>query len=42
MADQMRSEGKIYIVVGVILILLIGLFVYMFNIEKEVKKLEEK
>lgn len=42
MADQLRSDGKIYIVVGVILILLIGLFIYMFRIEKEVKRLEEK
>ena len=42
MADQLRSDGKIYIVIGVILILLIGLFIYMFRIEKEVKRLEEK
>ena len=42
MADQLRSDGKIYIVVGVISILLIGLFIYMFRIEKEVKRLEEK
>ena len=42
MADQLRSNGKIYIVVGVILILLIGLFIYLFRIEKEVKRLKEK
>ena len=41
MADQFRANGKIYVVVGVILILLIGLFIYLFRIERKVKKLEE-
>jgi CcmD family protein len=40
MADTMRSEGKIYVVVGIILIVLIGLFVYLFLLDKKVKKLE--
>jgi len=42
MADVMRSNGKIYVVVGVILIVLVGLFAYMFSIERKVKKLEQK
>jgi hypothetical protein len=42
MADTMRSNGKIYVVVGVILIVLAGLFIYLFSIERKVKKLEEK
>lgn len=42
MADQFRADGKIYVVVGVILILLIGLFIYLFRIERNVKKLKEK
>lgn len=42
MADVMRSNGKIYVVVGVILIVLIGLFLYLFAIERKVKKLEQK
>ena len=42
MADTMRSNGKIYVVVGVILIVLIGLFIYLFAIERKVKKLEQK
>lgn len=40
MADTMRSEGKIYVVVGIILIVLIGLFIYLFLLDKKVKKLE--
>ena len=42
MADVMRSNGKIYVVVATILIVLIGLFIYLFAIEKKVKKLEQK
>lgn len=42
MADTMRSNGKIYVVVGVILIILVSLFVYLFTIERKVKKLEQK
>jgi len=42
MADVMRSDGKIYVVVAVILIVLIGLFVYLFTIDRKVTKLEKK
>jgi hypothetical protein len=42
MADTMRANGKIYVVVGVIMIVLIGLFIYLFSIERKVKKLEQK
>ncbi len=42
MADQFRQEGKIYVVVGVILILLVGFFVFLFRTERRIKKLEEK
>src|SRR5688572_12738100 len=40
MADVMRSEGKIYVVVGIILIVLTGLVVYLFILDRKVKKLE--
>ncbi|MEI9919595.1 MAG: CcmD family protein [Bacteroidota bacterium] len=42
MADGLRASGKIYVVVGVILIVLVGLFIYLFSIERKVKKLEQK
>ena len=42
MADVMRSNGKIYVVVGVILIVLGGLIAYLVSIERKVKKLEQK
>jgi purine-cytosine permease-like protein len=40
MADVMRSNGKIYVVVGVGLIILIGLFLYVWNIDRKIKKME--
>ena len=41
MADVMRSNGKIYVVVAVIAILFIGLMIYLMRIDKKVQKLEE-
>lgn len=40
MADTMRSNGKIYVVVGIVLIVLAGLITYLFILDKKVKKLE--
>ena len=42
MAAGMRSEGKIYVVVIVVLIIFIGLAIYLFSIDKKVNKLEKK
>jgi CcmD family protein len=42
MADGMRSNGKIYIVVAVCLTILIGLFVYVFSIDRKISKLEKE
>ncbi|MFT3681726.1 MAG: CcmD family protein [Ferruginibacter sp.] len=41
MADGMRSNGKIYIVVAVCLTILIGLFLYVWNIDRKVSRLEK-
>ena len=41
MADTMRSNGKIFVVVGVILIVLTGLFVYLFSLDKKVSRIEK-
>lgn len=42
MADLMRSNGKIYVVVAVCLTILIGLFVYVFFIDRKVRRLENE
>lgn len=42
MADGLRSNGKIYVVVGVLAILFIGLFLFLINIDRKVSKLEKE
>jgi protein-S-isoprenylcysteine O-methyltransferase Ste14 len=42
MADTLRSEGKIYVVVSIILIVLAGLIAYLFIMDRKVKKLEDQ
>lgn len=41
MAETMRSNGKIYVVVAVVLTILIGLFFYLFRIDKKISALEK-
>jgi hypothetical protein len=42
MADVMRSEGKIYVLVGIIGIVLGGILVYVVNTDRKISKLEEQ
>jgi hypothetical protein len=42
MADTMRSNGKIFVVVGVIAIVFTGIIIYLVNIDRKVSKLEKK
>ena len=42
MADAMRSDGKIYVVVTIIVIILIGLLAYLFTLDRRLKMLEKK
>ena len=41
MADAFRSDGKIYVVVLVALIILVGIFFYLFRIEGKIKDLNK-
>ncbi len=41
MADAFRAEGKIYVVVAIVLIVLTGLIVFLFLIDRKVTKLEK-
>ena len=41
MADNLRTEGKIYVVVAIILIILVGLIFYLFLMDRKVDKLEK-
>lgn len=41
MADAMRSNGKIYVVVGVLVIILFGLFAYLISIDRKIGRIEK-
>ena len=41
MADTMRSSGKIYVVIGIICIIFVGLAIYLFSIDRRLKKIEK-
>ncbi len=38
--DIMKSNGKIYVVVAVVLVILIGLFAYVWRLDRKISKLE--
>lgn len=41
MADVMRSEGKIYVLVGVIGIVFAGILIYIMTTDRKVSRLEK-
>jgi CcmD family protein len=42
MADVLRSSGKIYVVITVIVIIFVGLAIYLFSIDRRLKKIEKE
>jgi CcmD family protein len=42
MADGMRAEGKIYVVVAIVLVILIGLLAYLFLMDRRLSALEKR
>lgn len=42
MADKMRSEGRIYVVVAVMLTILAGLIIYVARVDRKISKLEKE
>ena len=42
MADAMRSNGKIYVVVAVVLTILLGLIAYLIRLDRKISKLEKE
>ena len=42
MADTFRTEGKIYVVIAVMAVILTGLFIYLFSIGNKISRLEKK
>ena len=42
MADQLRSDGKIYVVVAVLSIILAGILVFLFLLDRKIGRLEKQ
>lgn len=42
MADTMRSNGRIYVVVAVVLTILLGLIFYVYRLDRKISKLEKE
>ncbi|TBH75689.1 CcmD family protein [Aquirufa nivalisilvae] len=42
MADKFRADGKIYVVIAVVLVILTGLFIYLISLDKKVSALEKE
>lgn len=41
MADTFRSSGKIYVVIAIIAIIFLGLAIYLFSMDKRLRKIEK-
>jgi bacteriorhodopsin len=42
MADNMRAEGKIYVVVAVLVTILLGIILFLIMIDRKVSDIEKK
>lgn len=42
MADKFRTSGKIYVVIATIVIVFTGLAIYLFSMDRRLKKLEKQ
>jgi hypothetical protein len=42
MADTMRSNGKIYVVVAILLTILFGLIIYLVMLDRKISKVEKQ
>jgi preprotein translocase subunit YajC len=42
MADVMRSEGKIYVLVAIIVVIFIGFIFFLLKTEQKLKKIEKE
>jgi len=42
MADTMRSNGRIFVVVAVVVVILIGLILYLVRLDRKITKMERE
>ena len=41
MADTFRADGKIYVVVAIVLVILVGFVFYLVTLDRKITKLEK-
>jgi CcmD family protein len=41
MADRFRADGKIYVVIAVLVIILLGIFAYVVRLDRKIGRLEK-
>ena len=42
MADRLRADGKIYVVVAVLVTIFIGIIAYIIRLDRKISRLEKK
>jgi len=42
MADRLRSDGKIYVVIAVLVIILLGIIFYVARLDRKISRLEKE
>ena len=42
MADAIRSSGKIYVILAIVLIVLFGMIAYLFMLDRKISRLERE
>ena len=42
MADQMRGDGRIYVVIAVMLTILLGIAIYLYRMDRKITQLEKR
>ena len=42
MADQFRADGKIHVVIAIVAIILTGIFIYLFRLDRKITDLEKR
>ena len=42
MADKLREDGKIWVVVGVIAVVFAGIIVYLVSLDRKISKIEKE
>ncbi|MDE3125003.1 MAG: CcmD family protein [Bacteroidota bacterium] len=38
----MKSNGKIFVVMAVVIVIVLGLFIYLFALDRQIRRIEKK